>query len=325
MTRNDLSTVPPQGGYVAKQCPVRAQNNVLRPCAPLPVSPELQRRFDQGREFEGSAVERLEEVSAGVVVAAAETGSELEALTEEAMESRVSVIVGGRLPTDHVGKRVGKPDLLVVTDNGGFRPVDVKHHMALAPAEDDRRGLPALCSSLANPRLEDATVDDQFRTNSAKAIFSSSPTTSGCSKVPVWPRPVGGGAGSWARSSASFGTTSMLQCGKRRLRPASRRCGPRWSDTTSSSSFGSTLSPWPMPICATRRSSSSSCRSPSTSARSVHGAITAVRNSSPEPATSASSRGSAGANGGFTSPTEYVIVLSSRDSTSVPLDSSPLA
>ena len=163
VTRYDLSAVPPQGGYVAKQCPVRAQNNVLRPSNPLPASPELQRRFDRGREFEGWAVERLEEVSAGVVVAAAqETEEELEASTAEAMDSRVSVIVGGRLPTDHVGKRVGKPDLLVVADDRGYRPVDVKHHMALEPAEADRRGLPALCSSLAEPRLEDATVDEQF-------------------------------------------------------------------------------------------------------------------------------------------------------------------
>lgn len=162
MTRDDLSAVPPQGGYVATQCPVRAQNNVLRPCHPLPASPELQRRFDRGREFERAAVEQLEEVSARVLAATAETEEQLEAVTAEAIESQVSVIVGGRLPADHVGKRVGKPDLLVVGDCGGYRPVDVKHHMALEPAAAANRGLPALCSSLAEPRLEDATLDDRF-------------------------------------------------------------------------------------------------------------------------------------------------------------------
>jgi predicted RecB family nuclease len=162
VTRYDLSAVRPQGGYVAKQCPVRAQNDALRPCEPLPASPELQRRFDQGRGFEGSTVERLEEVSAEVVVAEAETEEELEASTTTAMQSQVSVIVGGRLPTDLLGKRVGKPDLLVVADGGGYRPVDVKHHMALEPADADRHGLPGVCSSLAQPRLEDATVDDQL-------------------------------------------------------------------------------------------------------------------------------------------------------------------
>jgi len=162
MTRYDLSAVRPQGGYVAKQCPVRAQNDTVRPCEPLQASPELQRRFDQGRGFEGSTVDHLEQVSAEVVVAAAETEEELEASTADAMESRVPVIVSGRLPTDRVGKRVGKPDLLVVAGDGGYRPVDVKHHMTLEPAQADRRGLPALSSSLAEPRLEDATVNDQY-------------------------------------------------------------------------------------------------------------------------------------------------------------------
>jgi predicted RecB family nuclease len=162
LTRYDLSAVPPQGGYVAKQCPVRAQNDVLRPSESLPASAELQRRFDQGREFEGSAVERLEEVLPQVVVAAAESEEELEASTADAIAGRISVIVAGRLPTDRVGKRVGKPDLLVVADAGGYRPVDVKHHMALEPAQVDRRGLPALCSTLAEPSLENAAIDNRF-------------------------------------------------------------------------------------------------------------------------------------------------------------------
>ena len=82
-----------------------------------------------------SAVEDLEKASPGITLAAADTPQELEDATAEAIEDRASVIVGGRLPTDHEGRRVGKPDLLVVADRGGYRPVDVKHHLTLAPAE----------------------------------------------------------------------------------------------------------------------------------------------------------------------------------------------
>jgi predicted RecB family nuclease len=115
-----------------------------------------------GREFEGGAVEHLEEAFAGILVTTAETEDQLEAVTAEAMERQVSVIVGGRLPADHAGRRVGKPDLLIAADGGGYRPVDFKHHATLEPAGVVGRGLPGLCSALAAPRLEDAMVDEGF-------------------------------------------------------------------------------------------------------------------------------------------------------------------
>lgn len=162
MSRFDVSHVPPQGGYLAKRCPVRAQNDVIRPADPLPVSPELQRRIDQGQSFEAAGVAQLEQLAVETLVVDAETPEALEAATVDAVESRVDVIVGARLPTDVTGRRVGKPDLLVLSEGGGYRAVDFKHHMALEPALPGRSGVVALCSALERPFLEDASIDGSY-------------------------------------------------------------------------------------------------------------------------------------------------------------------
>lgn len=161
-TRYDVSTVPPQGGYVAKRCPVRAQWDAIMPCEPLPPSPELERRFARGKEFEASVVTRLLAMHPDALVLTDDRDtdrdrrSEREAATLAAMRSGVPVIIGGRLPADLVARRVGEPDLLVAAASSGYRPVDVKHHRSLDSAAVVP---PALCSGLDDLAWEAARPD----------------------------------------------------------------------------------------------------------------------------------------------------------------------
>lgn len=161
IVRLDVSGVPPQGGYLAKQCPVRAQWDVLVPAEPLPVSEVMQRRFDQGNAFEAEVFAELGALHPEAVVierGAADQRALREGATVAAMAAGAALIVCGRLPTDEAGRRAGEPDLLVAAPGSGYHPVDVKHHQTLTDLIDGREQLEACASALATPTWPEAVV-----------------------------------------------------------------------------------------------------------------------------------------------------------------------
>jgi len=159
-TRYDVSAVPPQGGYVAKQCPVRAQWDVIEPCEPLRPSAALESMFARGIGFEARVLARLLDLHQDACAVAGRDQSERaerEAATVAAMTAAAPIVIAGRLPADRSARRVGEPDLLLAAAGSGYRAVDIKHHRARDAAPG--RGRPALCSALDAPWLEAAAAD----------------------------------------------------------------------------------------------------------------------------------------------------------------------
>jgi hypothetical protein len=160
--RLDIDQVPLQGGYVAKQCPVRAQNDTLQPGEPIPPDPFTQRLFANGNAFEAEIVAEVVRLNPQTVVTPAGNSQALEDATLAAMSAGSSPILNARLPADLVGRRVGRPDLLVAAPGGGYRPGDVKWHQNLEPASGKRSALPGLCSSLDALGRDTAILDEEY-------------------------------------------------------------------------------------------------------------------------------------------------------------------
>ena len=140
------------GGYAAKRCPVRTQND-FSPVVPAPdwvPSAELQGLFDAGRQFEAEMFAELLDIhpTTAVLLDPDLLGGDAIAKTLAAMESGVPLVLGGWLPDDVLGGRSGKPDILVKVD-GGYLPADVKNHKTLEAAKKASKPV----SSLAQPGL----------------------------------------------------------------------------------------------------------------------------------------------------------------------------
>jgi predicted RecB family nuclease len=158
--RYDTSAVPLQGGYVAKQCPVRAQNDLLVPGVPVETGAFQQRLFDNGNAFEDISVAEIL-LGTPETVAIEGRGVEAEDATLAAMRDGAPIILNGRL-IDTAGRRVGKPDLLIRAGDGGYRVADIKWHMALELAKASGNPDPALLSSIASIDRESALLDMDF-------------------------------------------------------------------------------------------------------------------------------------------------------------------
>lgn len=145
-----MSEVPPQGSYTSKRCPQRLQLDVLHPCEPLPASAFISMLADEGKNFESDIFERLAAGTPGaVVIDGSLSRSEREAATIAAMDNRLPLVIGGRLPVDRMALRAGEPDLLVRSDaiphgaaEDGYLPVDIKHHKTVdVTTEEDEDGV----------------------------------------------------------------------------------------------------------------------------------------------------------------------------------------
>jgi predicted RecB family nuclease len=162
----DVSSVRPLNSYAAKSCPVKVQHRVAPPrVAPREV-PDLEPFLQLGRDHEAGINEKVADELNVVEF----DGDPASTLTQ--LEAGAPVVVGGVLPTDHAGKRSGRPDWLVraqepaASGKPGYWPVDLKAHTATAPAgAGSASRLPALASSLTEPFVEAAQpIPDLFET-----------------------------------------------------------------------------------------------------------------------------------------------------------------
>ncbi|HZL75048.1 MAG TPA: hypothetical protein VFB83_06700, partial [Propionibacteriaceae bacterium] len=175
-------TAPPEtillDAYAARSCPVKTQNAfnptvaVQTPADGDPVEPSdaLAELFDGGAQFEDAVLEQLITACQGVVVDLRPLSSEdpeaQMAACVRAMSSGAQVIIGGYLPVDLPGHRVGSPDLLIrgvdrPDRSPAYHPVEVKWHRIIArsrpPDGDAEEPHELRYSTLTDPRAEAAS------------------------------------------------------------------------------------------------------------------------------------------------------------------------
>ena len=120
-------------GYEAKRCQRRVHNDHDGTLEKVPwePTPDLQKRFDEGRAFESRVFDSLKQSLASERLRDLSEirgkGALIDA-TVAAMDAGVELILGGWLPDDEAGGRTGRPDLLLRVGAAGYVPGDVKWH-----------------------------------------------------------------------------------------------------------------------------------------------------------------------------------------------------
>lgn len=130
------NSVPLLGAYAAKTCARKIHNDFDRtiPKVEWEPSPEMQRLFDEGKDFETRVLAELSETLGSDLVRIEPHLSRAESvrLTLQAMSDGVLLISNGWLPDDLAGGRQGRPDLVLrmVGGDGGthYVPGDIKAH-----------------------------------------------------------------------------------------------------------------------------------------------------------------------------------------------------
>jgi predicted RecB family nuclease len=176
------------GAYAARSCPVKTQNaydpTVER--VPAEANDGLAELFDGGSAFEAITLEQLIASCRGRVVDLRLLREERAAVRVEAclraMASGARVIIGGLLPPDPHGHRVGCPDLLVrgaetAAGTPGYHPVVVKWHKIIERARrlvgdgDVPRGLPYSTLTEPSPGARLELPEHALRVSSRSADF----------------------------------------------------------------------------------------------------------------------------------------------------------
>jgi predicted RecB family nuclease len=187
------------GAYAARSCPVKTQN-AFNPLVAIDTtsngvemegnegqaSEELPELFDGGTQFKAAVFEQLITSCSGRIVDLRPLSANTREVRIEAgiraMTSGAQVIIGGCLPVDLRGHRVGYPDLLIRgadTAHGSpaYHPVQVKWHritLRPRPQEGEETEPPVLrYSTLADPNPGAAAEISGFdlRTRSREGDF----------------------------------------------------------------------------------------------------------------------------------------------------------
>jgi predicted RecB family nuclease len=159
------------GAYAARSCPVKTQNaynptvvlETPNAGASIEANEGLAELFDGGAQFKAAVLDRLIGSYRGRVVDLRPSSASTPEVQVEsclrAMLSGAEVIIGGCLPVDLPGHRVGSPDLLVhsadrANHSPAYHPVEVKWHRIIA------RSRPAEASAEEPQLLRYSTLTD---------------------------------------------------------------------------------------------------------------------------------------------------------------------